>query len=35
MVVRMCGFLTSAQDPLLNETTELIKIVSKLISNSS
>lgn len=34
MVVRKCGFLTSAQDPVLNETAELIKIVAKLISNS-
>ena len=34
MVVRKCGFLTSAQDPVLNETAELIKIVAKLINNS-
>ena len=35
MVVRKCGFLTSTQDPVLNETAELIKIVAKLISNST
>jgi four helix bundle protein len=35
MVVRECGFLTSAHDPVLNETSELIKIVAKIIRNSS
>ena len=34
LVVRKCGFLTSAQDPVVNETAELIKIVAKLISNT-
>ena len=34
-VVRKCGFLSIAQDPVIEETTELIKIVSKPISNSS
>ena len=34
-VVRMCGFLSSAQDPVINETTELIKIVATLIRKSS
>ena len=35
LVVRRCGFLTSAQDPVLNETTELIRIVATLIRKSS
>jgi four helix bundle protein len=34
-VVRKCGFLTRDQDPVLDETGELIKIVAKLISNST
>lgn len=35
LVVRKCGFLTRAQDPVLNETGELIKIVAKIIRNKS
>ena len=34
-VVRKCGFLTRDQDPVLDEMRELIKIVAKLISNST
>jgi hypothetical protein len=33
-VLRRSGFLTEAQDPVLQETEELIKIVATLVRNS-
>jgi four helix bundle protein len=34
LVLRETGFLTSTQDPVINETTELMKIVATLIRNT-
>ena len=34
-VLRHCGFLTSAQDPVLHEALELVKIVATIIRNST
>jgi four helix bundle protein len=34
-VLRRSGFLTAAQDPVINESAELVKIVAALIRNSS
>ena len=33
-VLRECKFLTEAQDPVIQETTELIRIVATLIRTS-
>ena len=33
-VLRECGFLTPAQDPVLDEATELVKIVATIVRNS-
>jgi four helix bundle protein len=33
-VLRQSGLLTAAQDPVINETAELVKIVATLIRNS-
>lgn len=33
-VLRRVGILTAAQDPVINENAELIKIVAKVIANS-
>jgi four helix bundle protein len=34
-VLRECGFLTAAQDPVLTENDELIRIVATVIRNSA
>ena len=34
-VLRRCNFLTTAQDPVLQETQELVKIVATIIRNST
>ena len=33
-VLRKCGFLTAAQDPVIDETTELVKIVATIVNRS-
>jgi 23S rRNA-intervening sequence protein len=34
-ILRRCGFLTESQDPVINETIELIKIVSTIIGRNN
>jgi four helix bundle protein len=34
-VLRRCGFLTESQDPVINETMELIRIVATIIRNET
>ena len=34
-VLRQCAFLTEEQDPVINETDELIRIVATLLRNAS
>jgi four helix bundle protein len=34
-VLRQCGFLTESQDPVIQETSELVKIVAKIIRNET
>lgn len=34
-VVRCAGYLTEAQDPVVGETTELVKILATIIRKSS
>ena len=34
-ILRRCGFLTESQEPVINETIELIKIVSTIIGRNN
>jgi four helix bundle protein len=34
-ILRECGFLTAAQDPVVNENDELVRILATVIRNSN